>query len=91
MITRGHAFRETGDEVTVACDHHEWAAVAVIERQRYPDSAVGPSNLLEQSPDEERVLVQRECQLGLGRGQALESLEEMNIVSVRHGSSPRDC
>ena len=90
MITRGHALGETGDEVTAACDHHKWAALAVIERQCDPDSALGPSNLFEQSPDEERVLVERECQLGLGRGQALESFEEVNIVSMRHGSFPRD-
>jgi hypothetical protein len=56
MITWRHALGETGDEVTVACDHHEWAALAVTERQRDPDSALVPSNPFEQSPDEERVL-----------------------------------
>jgi hypothetical protein len=51
--------------------------------------ALGQTNLFEQSPDEVRVLVERQRQLGLRSGQALESLEEVDIVSVRHRSSPR--
>jgi hypothetical protein len=90
MVARGHALGQTGDEVTVARDHHEGAVLSVPERQRDAGGTLGQSNLFEQSPDEEWVLVERECQLGLRGGQAFESLEEVNIVSMRHGSSPRD-
>jgi hypothetical protein len=90
MVTWRHALGQTGDEVTVARDHHERAARSVPERQRHPGGALGQAKLFEQRPDEDWVLVERQRQLGLRRGQALESLEEVDIVSVRHRSSPRD-
>lgn len=59
MVPRGHALGQTGDEVTVARDHHERAAFAVPERQRYPRCALGQAELFEQRLDEDRVLVKR--------------------------------
>src|SRR5262249_19252348 len=65
----------------VACDHHERAARFVSKRQRHPGGALGQANLVQQRPEEERVLVERQRQLGLRRGQALASLEKLDIVS----------
>src|SRR5262249_22692267 len=92
IVTWRHALGQTGDEVTVARDHHERPARFVSKRQRHPGGALGQANLFQQRPDEQWILVERQRQLGLRRGQALESLEEVDIMSsVRHRSSPRHC